>query len=460
MKKTILLLLLGCAISLAGCAAHKEEMVSSDTDTENTVKDTPLNDTFSDESDESTETAALEPSLDEPEEKTESAEISYVNGEFMNTTGCGQGWAAVQDNASGLWGYIDKTGNYVIQPQYAEAYPFSEGRAAVNTGNDYMGSWGFIDKDNNMVIEPKYSEVNKAFTEGYTSVRFTDEEFGWVSCMIDYNGNELAEPVDEIASTSRIGLIPENMGSDYHVIVSEENESDCVMDSNGKLVLDTADISGDENWYIHYFTENVIVVEKSVGNSVISALVDYDGNQLIDFKYKELKPFKGGSLFLARQADDTAFLIDKEGTVIRDLGMAIDMSAPVSKCYNSGISAYGLSYYDTQYQVYLYQSIELIDNQSGEIIHHIPVESRSLEHHCGSYLFFENCYAVYSNGNTYVDGFCKIYDYNGNLLLDYGNIEFSFSIWPFGDGTIEDNDDILLPVYNREKRKFSFILME
>lgn len=32
-----------------------------------------------------------------------------------------------------LWGYIDRTGNYVIEPQFLEALNFSEGLAVART---------------------------------------------------------------------------------------------------------------------------------------------------------------------------------------------------------------------------------------------------------------------------------------------------------------------------------------
>lgn len=37
-----------------------------------------------------------------------------------------------------------KTGQIVINPQFDEAQPFSEGLAAVRIGDDETGKWGFI----------------------------------------------------------------------------------------------------------------------------------------------------------------------------------------------------------------------------------------------------------------------------------------------------------------------------
>lgn len=50
----------------------------------------------------------------------------------------------------GKWGYVNRTGEWVIDPQWRQAEPFSEGRAAVETG----GRWGIIDRDGNYMLEP------------------------------------------------------------------------------------------------------------------------------------------------------------------------------------------------------------------------------------------------------------------------------------------------------------------
>src|SRR5205814_7895132 len=50
------------------------------------------------------------------------------------------------------WGFIDKKGNVVINPQFEYVAPFSEGLAAIKVGYRY----GYIDKSGKIVIEPKF----------------------------------------------------------------------------------------------------------------------------------------------------------------------------------------------------------------------------------------------------------------------------------------------------------------
>jgi len=51
---------------------------------------------------------------------------------------------------NGKWGYIDTTGKIVINPQFDEAWWFSEGLARIKIGD----RWGYIDKTGKYVWEP------------------------------------------------------------------------------------------------------------------------------------------------------------------------------------------------------------------------------------------------------------------------------------------------------------------
>jgi len=57
-----------------------------------------------------------------------------------------QGLAAVMtgDFPTGQWGYVDQKGRYVVEPQYRDARPFSEGMAAVRIGDEKTAKWGYI----------------------------------------------------------------------------------------------------------------------------------------------------------------------------------------------------------------------------------------------------------------------------------------------------------------------------
>ena len=63
------------------------------------------------------------------------------------------------------YGFIDKNGKVVIEPQFDDTYPFSEGLAMVEKD----GKRGYIDKSGKVVIEPQFDEVGD-FSEGLAGV--------------------------------------------------------------------------------------------------------------------------------------------------------------------------------------------------------------------------------------------------------------------------------------------------
>ena len=55
----------------------------------------------------------------------------------------------------GKYGYMDKNGKMVIEPQFEEGFEFHEGIAIVKKD----GKYGFIDKTGNFIIAPQFDDV-------------------------------------------------------------------------------------------------------------------------------------------------------------------------------------------------------------------------------------------------------------------------------------------------------------
>lgn len=81
----------------------------------------------------------------------------------------------------GKWGFINKTGDWVINNQYEEAYYFSEGLAAVK----YFGNWGFIDRHGEWVLQPEYRDA-KPFREGLACV-MKNNYWGYITKKGDWH---------------------------------------------------------------------------------------------------------------------------------------------------------------------------------------------------------------------------------------------------------------------------------
>ena len=70
------------------------------------------------------------------------------------------------------WGYIDKTGRFVIKPQFDwdGVLDFSEGLASVRTRN----KWSYVDKTGKFVITPQFDDASN-FSEGLAGVVIGDK---------------------------------------------------------------------------------------------------------------------------------------------------------------------------------------------------------------------------------------------------------------------------------------------
>ena len=91
---------------------------------------------------------------------------------------------------NGKWCYIDKTGKVIIHMQCSEAGEFSDGFAKVlitknlKTGEFHRtGKWGYIDKTGTMVIQPQYDDAGD-FTNGLAQVKMNGDFFSSDKWMV------------------------------------------------------------------------------------------------------------------------------------------------------------------------------------------------------------------------------------------------------------------------------------
>lgn len=99
----------------------------------------------------------------------------------------------------GKIGFIDRDGKIVIEPTFENAFPFTEGLAAVQR----IGKWGFIDETGREIIQPQFDNVGQ-FSDGLAT--FSDQrrpnKFGY----IDKSGRVVIEAKYDAASNFRHGL--------------------------------------------------------------------------------------------------------------------------------------------------------------------------------------------------------------------------------------------------------------
>jgi len=98
---------------------------------------------------------------------------TQITNTFSYIDDFSEGLAAVEQN--NLWGFINKEGKMIIEPQFIKASRFHEGLAAVIPNNTdeskrQFKKWGFINKTGKLIIPAIYKDV-KGFSEGMAAIK-------------------------------------------------------------------------------------------------------------------------------------------------------------------------------------------------------------------------------------------------------------------------------------------------
>ena len=142
----------------------------------------------------------IEPQFDDIDSRLSGSSESALAVEFSGDwadIGFSEGLAAVR--IGDKWGFIDRQGTYVIEPQFAYAQSFSEGLAVVRIGDREtgVGKYGFIDRQGRYVVEPQFDGA-QSFSEGLAAVRIGDR---WG--FIDRQGRYVINPQFDVVGSFR-----------------------------------------------------------------------------------------------------------------------------------------------------------------------------------------------------------------------------------------------------------------
>jgi len=93
-----------------------------------------------------------------------------INKDYYRTWEFSDGLAVTMREDNGKWGYIDKTGEFIISPKFEGSpngyvYPFSDGLAMI----DVKKSYGYVNRSGEFVIQPKFLK-GTGFNEGLARV--------------------------------------------------------------------------------------------------------------------------------------------------------------------------------------------------------------------------------------------------------------------------------------------------
>ncbi|WP_345241927.1 WG repeat-containing protein [Pontibacillus salipaludis] len=184
------------------------------------------------------------------------------------------------------FGFINKEGEWAIEPTFDAARPFYNERALVYT----EGAHGFINQEGELVIPPQYRSA-KDFKDGYAPV-FKDDQWGY----IDKSGDMVIDPTLDEAYHFNDGVALVIKNGQYQYI-----------DTNGDQVMGQTFEKG------YGFSEGVAPV--SVDGQY--GYVDKEGTMKIEPQYDRAFPFHDGHATVC--IDQKCGVINKGGHMVVDM---------------------------------------------------------------------------------------------------------------------------------------------
>jgi hypothetical protein len=185
-------------------------------------------------------------------------------------------------SSSGVkWGFVDNSGNQVINPQFNRVGKFKEGKCAVSNKE---GKWGYIDKTGKIVINNQFDKAG-LFTDGNAVVSMNNK-----AGVIDTDGKYVINP--QYSDALNDGEI---------FIVSQEGKIGWC-DKEGKFVINPQFEDGSP------FKGNKLACVKSAGKY---GYIDKDSKIVINPQFDKASPFVGKVAIV--NSGGKYGLIDEEG---------------------------------------------------------------------------------------------------------------------------------------------------
>ncbi len=200
------------------------------------------------------------------------------------------------------WGFIDTTGKVVIQPQYDDVLPFSEGLAAVmNLKEPKQPMWGYINTKGKMVIPQMYERV-ESFNDGIACVRIMISGNEGYYGYIDKKNKYIIQPKYPVAYPFYEGLA-------YVAVKGIGKQLDgYFMNIKEEVVIPLKDMgySGTE------FREGWLCVLKKVGPGLyIRSFLDKTGQPV--FTHNDIKYYEGKSIGISSALSEGIMVVGSEG---------------------------------------------------------------------------------------------------------------------------------------------------
>ena len=210
-------------------------------------------------------------------------------------------------NKDEKWGFVNKKGEVVINPQFKNVRPFKEGLAAVC---DKDGKWGFIDKEGVLVINYQFNKVDN-FSEGLAAFS-NGEKCGFISKSGEYVINPQFDMVNHFCEGKAAVIQGKLLG---------------FIDKKGQFIINPQFDYETEP----FFADGLV----AVSSGDLTGYIDENGKYVINPQFKFGYPFIDG--LAAVYSGDQFGFIDKKGKyvinpqfdrVFEDLYEMFSVSAP------------------------------------------------------------------------------------------------------------------------------------
>lgn len=229
---------------------------------------------------------------------------------------------------NGLWGFVDRGGNWIISPRFDDVDRFSEGLAKVTEDGV---TYGFIDLSGNWVIAPsdKYKRARQ-FSDGvsvyyykdnYYAVNRTGEVlFKQKSKVSDFKGGvAVVDGKKCIDKTGKFILPPQN----YEYFRLEFTKHGYII--KGIHGTESKEFTGS---YYEYNSRELVngVVPHTTTQGV--GFLNKNGSWIISPAYLEVTPFDNEGHAIVLTHNKNLVMIDKSGNICAEL---VDYSIPIPK---------------------------------------------------------------------------------------------------------------------------------
>lgn len=203
-----------------------------------------------------------------------------------------EGLAAVRSLENNLYGYIDLTGNFVIEPKFKSAGDFHDGHAIVTLTDDNKT---YIDTQGNTILTPRYYPMMTNFNSGVAVVSQLISKDVALYGVINVQGEQLVPFEFSMIYEYSEGMAVARRG---------DNDSFGYLDTQGNFAIAPQFSSA-----FNFSEGRASVTLTTHGNC---GYIDLTGQQVIPLQYIRCRPFSEGIAWV-KQAEDTWLAIDLAG---------------------------------------------------------------------------------------------------------------------------------------------------